>query len=156
MPSCMVATTQRKSNKNITTLWENSKDSVHSVSGAFVSYFFHIFSRAQEEREYSQEVYKVSIAGSQFARGRLTSQHPQGKKLKGKWSKAIELWKVTRKKKHKSDTKMNCWTKWVLADSNLHIVTNLVQIAAKLTEVCPCLLAAISLKWAGTYPLSHI
>jgi len=43
--------------------------------------------------------------------------------------------------------KRNCWTKWVLADSNLCTVTNLVQKAVKLTEVCPCLLAAISLKW---------
>ena len=65
------------------TVGKLSKDSVHSVSGAFVSYFSCILRRAQEEREYSQEVYKVSITGSQFARGRLPSQHPQGKKLKG-------------------------------------------------------------------------
>ena len=68
---------------------------------AFISYFFHIFSRAQEEREYSQEVYKVSITGSQFTRGRLPSQHPQGKSLKVNW-KSCE--RVTGKK-HKPDTR---------------------------------------------------
>jgi len=60
------------------TVGKLSNDSVYSVSGAFVSYFSCILKRAQEEREYCQEVYKVSITGSQLARGGLPLQHPQG------------------------------------------------------------------------------
>jgi len=70
-----------KQQEHHNTVGKLSKESVHSESGAFVSYFFQILSRAQKERE---KVYKVSITGSKFARGRLPSQHPQRKKLKGK------------------------------------------------------------------------